>query len=118
MSEEEILGSRPKYWLRYTTPKWSRMNLSRKFVGSICDDEERTSVVPLKRLTVIARIRQDFPIIQKSEINITSKGRNNFDFMFIPVTLPEVGEWKIELFLYDNNELIGFTHHEDFEVTE
>lgn len=117
MSEEEILDSRPIYWLKYTASKWKKENFSLHFVGSIYDNEERTSNVALRILTVIARIRQDYPIVQKSEINITVKDTNNFEFYFTPTTLPEIGEWKLELFLYDNaGKLLGLTHHDDFEV--
>ena len=106
----------PQYWLKYTQTEWNKDDTTTKFTGSVHNTEARESVIDFTGLVVEVAIRSDAEKVEqvRKEVTLTEKG--SFEFVFDTDTVPKIGKWKIEIFLLRDDELIGITHHEDFNV--
>jgi len=106
-----------QYWLKYTQDRWDENDTTTKFTGSVYYNELRTDIVDLTGLVVEAAIRSDAERVEQMRQEVTFTERGSFEFVFNTGTVPEIGKWKLEIFLFRNGELIGITHHGDFDVT-
>ena len=107
-----------KYWLKYTQSDWDEYDTTTKFTGSVHTSEAKESVLDFTGLVIEAAIRSDAERVEQVRKEVTFTEKGSFEFVFSTDTVPEIGLWKIEIFLFEDAELIGITHHEDFNVIE
>jgi len=106
------------YWLKWDREPWNANSTTSKFTGTICSDEEKINNLVLPEQYVKVVICNDYTseeIMSKGVILGETVGY--FEFFFTEDELPPIGEYKIELYVLDDDgEILGMTHHDDFEV--
>lgn len=104
------------YYLRWDRESWSE--IESKFIGTVCSDVEKINGLELPEKYVKVVICIDYPseeIMAKGVI--TGETTGYFEFFFTEDELPPIGEYKIEIYvLEEDGEIIGMTHHDDFDV--
>ena len=105
-----------EYWLSHNRAFWNVGNTSKKFTGTIHTNEARTTELDLSDKEVRVLIREDYPVTELMSKVVTITRRNSIEFTFTESEIPEIGEWKVELIILKDGEIIGMTHHEDFDV--
>jgi len=104
-------------YLKYTQEQWSEGDTATKFVGTVYDDNERTQETDINGLDFKVDIVSDPDSIEQfSKIGDKTTG-SSFEFNFDNGEIPAIGEWKLEVYLVDENgDIVDATHHDDFEV--
>ena len=112
--------ARPKFWLLFSQPVWNKDDTTTNFVGVIYRNEEMTLKKNLDGIVPRIIISTDYPYAERNvkEVNVhnqTTK-RGEFHVKFDSAAVDTIGEWKVEVRLWENGSPIGITHHSDFEV--
>jgi hypothetical protein len=119
--------ARPEFWLKYqqVNPEgqieWNDGDTSSIFRGRIAKNEAKNDFADLTGKQIQVVLSEDFPYtriltrdVTIAPDQVTNKGA--FEFVFQSGQLPATGEWKIEVMMKNQNQQVGITHHEDFNV--
>lgn len=106
------------YWLKWDRLPWKENDIITKFVGTICTNEEKTEFLNIRNKYIKVVILIDYSSKElMSKVVTTTEDEGSFEFLFTQEESQPLGEWKIEVYGLDKDgEIIGMTHHDDFNV--